>query len=61
MKDYYKEVDDCLRRIELGKYAEHNLDWCADRVDWLYKWNKIPRDKSLELAKRITILYGKEL
>ena len=57
MQDYYKEIDKTLTAIENYKYAPHSIDWCADRVDWCWKWRKITREQMESLAERVTAVY----
>lgn len=57
MRDFYSEIDKSLTAHERGKYAQHSLDWCADRVDWCWKWRKITREQMEELADRVCRCY----
>lgn len=60
MRNYYAEIDNTLTAIELDKYAPHSLDWCADRVDWCWKWRKITHEQMVELADRVCSCYDAE-
>ncbi len=57
MRDYYKEIDKTLTAIENYKYAPHSIDWCADRIDWCWKWRKITREQMESLAERVITVY----
>lgn len=53
MRDYYKEIDTALRRLEEGKYADKSIDWVIDRINWCFHWKKIGSDQMNELADRV--------
>lgn len=57
MRDYYSEIDKALSRLEQFKYPLHSIDWCADRIDWCWKWRKITREQMESLAERVTTFY----
>lgn len=61
MKDFYSEINRSLTAIENGKYSQHSLDWCADRVDWCWKWKKITRSQMEELADRVSSCYDADI
>lgn len=53
-KDYYKEIDEVLKRYEEHKpYFDKSIDWAVNRIDWCYKWRKITEDQMEELADRV--------
>lgn len=56
----YRKIHKHLTRIAQGKYCEVTLDWCADRVDWAWKWRKISQEEMEELASWISRLYDRE-
>ena len=60
-KDYYAEIDKHLTRLEQGKYAMHDIDWCIKRVDWAWKWRKITKEQMDELAGRCCVLLDAQL
>lgn len=49
-----KFVEDRLDRIERGVYCDADIFSLADKIDWLYKWGHISREKSHELADRVS-------
>lgn len=57
MRDFYKIISDNIDRVENYKTHEHTLSWCADKVDWLAKWRKLPKEKTDELADKIASLF----
>ena len=57
MRDYYSEIDKALSRLEQFKYPLHSIDWCANRIDWCWKWRKITREQMESLAERVTTFY----
>lgn len=57
MRDYYSEIDKALSRLEQSKYPLHSIDWCANRIDWCWKWKKITREQMESLAERVTTFY----
>lgn len=61
MKDFYEEINRSLVSIEKGHYSQRSLDWCADRVDWCWKWRKITYEQMIELANRVSSCYENEL
>jgi len=57
-KDYYKEIDEVLKRYEEYKpYFDKNIEWAANRIDWAYHWHKITEDQMEELADRVVKIY----
>jgi hypothetical protein len=52
MKDYYKEIDTPLTRLEQGKYPTHDIDWVCNRIDWCWRFRKITTAQMAELADR---------
>lgn len=61
MKDYYKEIDTCLTRLEQNKYTIHTIDWCVSRIDWAWKWRKITRHQMEELSDRCCAILEADL
>ena len=53
MRDYYSEIDKALSRFEQSKYPLHSIDWCANRIDWCWKWRKITHEQMVSLANRV--------
>lgn len=52
----YDKIDKALTRLERGGCAPFNIDWCADRIDWAWKWRRITQKEMEELADRVCIL-----
>jgi hypothetical protein len=61
VKDFYEEINRSLTPIEQGRYSQHSLDWCADRIDWCWKWRKITYEQMVELANRVSSCYDAEI
>lgn len=51
-KEYIK-IDTALRRLETYKYPIHTIEWCADRIDWAWRWRKITHEEMQELCDRV--------
>lgn len=45
-----KELHDALDRIENGKPAIHSLDWCINRIDWLWRFRHISEKEKDQLC-----------
>lgn len=54
MKDYYREIDEAIKRYEEYRYATRNISWITNRIDWCWKFRKISREQMNELSSRIT-------
>ena len=50
----YERIKTRLDDIERGRASKQMLHWCADRVDWAWKWRKISREEMEELANCVT-------
>lgn len=55
-----EKVQRSLERIEQGRYSELTLYECADRIDWLAKWKKVPEDIWVPLCEKCTELLDVE-
>lgn len=55
-RDLLAEVKDELTRVAYGRYAPKGIDWCCDRLSWMYTFNKAPRDQILELVEMATAI-----
>lgn len=53
MKDWYKEINEALTRLEKGYYTTRSLDWCISHIDWAWKWRKITEQQKNELCDRV--------
>ena len=58
LKDFYKELDDCLSGYETRGHYYRALEWCANKIDWCYKWKKLPIEQIHSLADRVTTLFN---
>jgi hypothetical protein len=57
MKNYYKEIDEELKRYEEYKpWHTKSIDWICNRIDWCWKWRKITKNQMEELADRVTAI-----
>lgn len=52
MRNYYREIDAALDRLENFKYATHDIDWCCDRIAWCWKFRHISNEQKDELCDR---------
>lgn len=58
-KDYYKEIDEVLKRYEEYKpYYDKNIDWAVNKIDWCWKWRKITEDQMEELTDRVIKIFN---
>lgn len=58
MKNYYKEIDEALKRYEEYKpYHVKSMEWIANRIDWCWKWKKITKEQMTNLADRVCYYY----
>ena len=57
MRDYFTFISKTIDSIERGKYHEVSLSWCADKIAWLAKWHKLPKNKIEYLTNRVTELF----
>ena len=44
-RDLLAEVKDELTRVAYGRYAPKGIDWCCDRLSWMYTFNKAPETR----------------
>ena len=47
-------VEDRLDRIERRAYCDTDIFALANKIDWLYKWGHISREKAHELSDRVS-------
>lgn len=57
-RNYYEEINKEIKGYEEYKpYHTRTLSWCADRIDWCYKWKKITKSQMNELCERMIVLF----
>ena len=56
MRDYYGEIDEALQRLENFKYVTHDIHWCANRIDWCWKFRHITEEQKNELCDRAIVV-----
>jgi hypothetical protein len=62
MNKYYNEINNVVTEYEnYTPYHTRNIDWAANRVCWAWKWRKITKEQTEELADRITAIYDNDL
>ena len=54
-------IEDRLDRIERGVYCDTDIFSLADKIDWLYRWKHISKEKAHELADRVSRICEKKL
>ena len=55
-----ERVERSLNNIERGRYSELTLFECAERIDWLAKWKKVPKEVWEPLCEKCTELLDAE-
>ena len=52
----YALVLNTLERLEKRQYSGLDVHWCANSIDWLWKWKKITVEEKDLLCKRVIAL-----
>lgn len=47
-------INNVIQKIKNGTASMAEIDKACDTIYWLYQWKVIDRDKSCELAEKIT-------
>lgn len=55
-----ERIERSLKNIEQGKWSEFTLFECAERIDWLARWKKVPEDVWSPLCTKCTELLDAE-
>jgi len=50
-------IEESLDRIELGKYADLSLSYCADYITWCAEFRKVPKSVWGPICERITRIF----
>lgn len=53
MIDYYKQIDEGLKRYEAGLPPTLLIEWLGERIDWCYRWKHITKSQMEELCDRV--------
>ena len=56
-RDYYKEIDDELIRLENRRYAPKGISWATNRISWCWKFRKITEEQKNNLCDRAIFLF----
>lgn len=56
-RNYYKEIDSELQRFEAFIRPSKGISWCANRIDWCWKFRKITSQQKDELCDRVIALF----
>ena len=47
-----KELHDALDRLEAGKPSIYSIEWCTNRIDWLWRFRHISEEEKDELCEQ---------
>lgn len=56
----YNKINEAVSRLEQNKYTILNSYWCADRINWAWKFRKITREQMIELTERMIDVFKME-
>lgn len=54
------ELEKSIDRLEKGLYPLHNSSWCANRINWLYKFRYISKEQMQNFCDRMMEVFKNE-